>query len=206
MASYYGTRLPHKTGYPGDGYHYVICDICGVKLRAKDATLMTDKFSDKYNLLVCPKDIDITNPQTFIKAFKDKQISNPKLIRSEGPNKFVFIDTANQIEGGDTSDPTGRAPGVPRFLSVIGTTSTTATLQWLGPFDSGSGAISGYFIERESPVGGGFSTVTTTVFPSTYFEDTGLTASTVYNYRVSAVNKDFTGAPSNEASNITAST
>jgi len=69
--------------YPGDGYYYVLCDICGRKLRAKDAIYMSDKYNLHSKLLVCPEDADETNPQAYLKAFKDDQIDNPRLIRSE---------------------------------------------------------------------------------------------------------------------------
>lgn len=183
----WGIKLPYKNGYPGDGYHYVQCDICGKKMRAKDAQIISDKFSDKANLLVCGDDFDKTNPQQYIRAFRERQISHPKYIRSEGADSF-------QVNANDD-----RAPSAPRYLTTIGATASTAELQWLGPEDVGSSSISGYKIERESPVGGGFSTiVSNTSTVSTYYEDTGLSSSTQYNYRVSAINGAGTSSASNE--------
>ena len=206
MASGYKTRLPHKHGYPGNGYHYVLCDVCGKKMRGKDAVLIKDKFNLLNNMLVCKADADETNPQTYLKAKRERQIGNPQFIRSEGEDNFVFISSASEIEGGDTSDPTGRNPGEPRYLTIFAASDTTIELQWLGPLDSGSSAPCGWKIERESPVGNGFSDVTAdTGTPAMYYKDTGLTASTQYNYRVSAVNTNGTGDPSNEANATTSS-
>ena len=186
--------------YPGNGYHYVICDICGFKVRAKETKLIQNKFHTLNGLLVCKKDYDEINPQAFLRAKRDTQIKNPRLIRSEGTDKFVFIDTAAQIEGGDTSDPSGRSPGAPKYLTILGGAAASVELQWLGPDDNGSFAISGYKIERESPVGNGFSTlVSNTGSVATYYKDTTASASTQYNYRVSAINKNGTGSASNEA-------
>lgn len=185
-------KLPHKHGYPGDGYYQVICDICGKKMRAKDAHLITDKASTNRNLLVCAADRDMTNPQEYIRAFADKQLKQPRFIRSEGTDQFV-------------TPTSGRNPGAPRHLEVISALAGAVELVWQGPEDSGSGAISGYKIERESPVGGGFSTlVADTQSVAGYYKDTATSASTQYNYRVSAINHNGTGSASNETS-VTAS-
>lgn len=199
------TKRFSDTKYPGENYHYVICDVCGIKLRAKDAVLIKDKFNLLHNMLVCKSDVDKTNPQTYIKAFKEKQIDNPALIRSEATDTYIFIDTVAQIEDGDTSNPSGRTANAPRFLSTLSVSDTVIELVWHGPDNPGSSAMSGYKIERESPVGGGFSTVTANSnSPATYYKDTGLTASTQYNYRVSAVNRDGTGTASGTKSATTA--
>lgn len=200
MRRKYSKKLSHLYGYPGDGYYYVACDVCGKKIRAKNAILITDKYNTLKNLVVCPEDADKTNPQQYLKARKETQIENKKLIRSEGADKFGFIHTASEIEGGDTSNPTGQSPGEPKYLATIGATDSQVELQWLGPDDPGSGAISGYKIERESPVGGGFSTIKAdTNSVATYYKDTTVSSGTTYNYRVSAINRIGTGNPSNEA-------
>lgn len=187
--------------YPGDGHYYVLCDVCGKKMRAREGVLIQDKYNTLNGLFVCKKDADETNPQQYIRSIPERQISNPALIRSEGPNQFVFINNADEIEDGDTSNPSGTVPSVPKHLTVIGASSSFVELQWLGPDSAGTGAISGWKIERESPVGGGFSTlVSDTATVAMYYKDETVSASTQYNYRVSAINNAGTGNPSNEAS------
>ncbi|HPS21309.1 MAG TPA: peptidoglycan-binding protein [Candidatus Paceibacterota bacterium] len=76
-------------------------------------------------------------------------------------------------------------------------------LSWVAPDDGGSPII-GYQIERESPIGSGFSVVMpNTGGPGTTYSDTELNQNTEYNYRVSAINTIGTGIASNEASAIT---
>ncbi len=197
-------KLPHKTGYPGEGMYYVLCDVCGKKMRARDAISINDKFNTLSKMLVCPQDVDKTNPQQYLKARRERQIRNPDLIRSEQTDNFAFISSPSEIEGGDVSDPSGRNPSAPNYLTIFSSSATIVELIWKGPVDPGSSAIKGYKIERESPVGGGFSTVTAdTGSVATYYKDTGLSASAVYNYRVSAVNNNGTGSTSNESNTTT---
>lgn len=89
MAHNYHTKLPHRHGYPGNGYYYVICDVCGIKIRAKDAVLIQDKYNLLNNMLVCKADNDQTNPQQYIRAVTERQIDSPKMIRGEGPDNFI---------------------------------------------------------------------------------------------------------------------
>lgn len=189
-----------KYRYPGNGYYYVLCDVCGAKIRAREAVLISDKYNLHNQLLVCKRDVDKTNPQSYLKAFVDRQLENPRFVRSEGTDQFAFISDPSEIETGDLTDPAGRSPGAPRNLVILASPSTGIELLWMGPDDSGSGAIRGYKIERENPVGGGFATLTAdTQSVATTYTDSTVAASTQYNYRVSAINKDGTGDPSNEA-------
>jgi len=93
-------------------------------------------------------------------------------------------------------------------LQVSGLTATTLSdtqidLSWNAPSDGGS-PITGYKIERESPVGAGFTDlVANTGTDSTTFSDTGLTPDTQYNYRVSAITNAGTGPASTSASATT---
>jgi len=195
----YGFNAPHLHGYPANGYYYIICDVCGRKVRARDAVLINDKYNYLNGLLVCKDDADLTNPQTYIRSFRDRQVREPKLLRTEATDQFEYIDTTAQIEDGDTSDPaTGDAPGAPTDLTVEPDSSTIVILRWrMDKTSVGSSNISGYKIERESPEGNGFSTVVSnTNSPALYYSDSGLSASTEYNYKVSAINSYGTSSAS----------
>ena len=200
----WGYSAPHKKGYHGG--HYVICDVCGRKIKANDAVFINDRYNLLNQMLVCPNDADKSNPQLFLRIrSRERQISDPRMVRSEGSNKFHYIDSPSEIESGSTSDPSGDAPDAPIQLEASAPSSTSIVLTWRFTGNPGSNPISGYKIERESPVGGGFSTiVANTGFPSLYYEDTGLSSSTQYNYKVSAINSQGTGNASNEAAATTA--
>ena len=91
-------------------------------------------------------------------------------------------------------------PSPPTSLSATAS-STSISLTWAAPSNNGGSPITGYKIERESPVGAGFSTlVANTGSTSTTYTDSGLTANTVYNYRVSAITSTGTSSPSSTAS------
>lgn len=181
-------NLPHRHGYPGDGYHYVQCDICGSKIRGKDAVLITQKYSDKANLLVCRADADKSNPQEWIRSFRERQISHPKYIRSEGADRFL-------ADGNED-----RLPSAPRHVTIIGAGTGGIEFQWIGPDDVGSSGIIGYAIKRSSPCGGTQTVlVSNTNSISTYYLDTTGDQDTDYGYAVAAINLFGTGAYSEEA-------
>lgn len=184
--------------HPGDGYYFVICDVCGRRLRARDAVKINDKYNSLNGMVVCKHDADKTNLQNKPIKMTEKPFRG-KFVRPEDTNPtYIYIETAAEIESGDTTTPSNLTnPGVPRYLSIYEVTSTAITFQWQGPENSGSSAIKGWKIERESPIGGGFTTlVADTGNTATFYENTGLTASTQYNYRVSAINLAGTGSAS----------
>jgi len=101
-----------------------------------------------------------------------------------------------------TANTTFGVPDAPTSLTSNTISSSQIDLSWTTPADFAS-PITGYKIERESPVGSGFATIVAdTSSTSTVFSDTGLATSTQYNYRVSAINSFGTGPASNEA-NVT---
>ncbi|MBI5145754.1 MAG: fibronectin type III domain-containing protein [Thaumarchaeota archaeon] len=95
-------------------------------------------------------------------------------------------------------------PGAPTSLSATAVSSSQLNLFWNAPASNGGSTITGYKIERESPIGGGWSTiVTNTGTTSTSYSDTGLDAATQYNYRVFAINAVGIGPASATASSVT---
>jgi hypothetical protein len=88
-------------------------------------------------------------------------------------------------------------PSPPSGLTVTTApnSSTTTTLNWSAP----SGTTTGYQIERESPIGGGWTIfVSDTGSTLTTYDDVNLPLSTEFNYRVSAINLGGVSLPSNE--------
>lgn len=95
-------------------------------------------------------------------------------------------------------------PDAPTSLTVSNVGGTQLGLSWTAPASDGGSAITGYKIERESPTGGGFSTlVADTGDTSTTYTDTGLSLNTQYNYKISAINAIGTGSASTAAAKTT---
>lgn len=186
--------------YPGDGAYYIYCDICGAKIRARDAM---KTHGTRGRLLVCRNDYEDPHPQdTLPTPRKPRKLTE---LRSEATDTFSFIDTVAEIETGETTSPSYTTTGAPKELRAEAANSTSIVLTWsMEDVIIGTGGVTGYKIERETPVGGGFSTVTAnTNLPSLYYLDESLSASTTYNYRVSAVNGAGAGSVSNEAASTT---
>ena len=94
-------------------------------------------------------------------------------------------------------------PTAPLDLSAESTNSTTAELRWTTPTSDGGNPITGYFIERNLN-GAGFATlVADTASVLTSYSDSTLAARDNAKYRVSAINIDGTGTPSDTASTTT---
>lgn len=88
-------------------------------------------------------------------------------------------------------------------LSASALSEFSIFLSWDEPANGGY-LITGYKIERESPIGGGFSIlVEDTGSTFTTYTDSGLTPDTEHNYRVSAINLLGTGQASTPASATT---
>ena len=94
----------------------------------------------------------------------------------------------------------GRVPGAPTGLTATAVGSSRINLRWRAGVAGSGGAVTGYRIE-ESPNGlSGWSTlVSDTRSTSTTYSDAGLAPGTRRHYRVSAINNQGVGSPSNVA-------
>ena len=98
-------------------------------------------------------------------------------------------------------------PGAPTDLSARASGTTQVDLSWTAPASDGGSPVTGYRIE-ESPNGRSSWTVlvATTGNPATTYSRAGLASGATRHYRVSAVNTNGAGAPSNTASTTTGTT
>ena len=114
-------------------------------------------------------------------------------------------ETVNGYLDTDGCPDVVNAPSQVTGLITAVISSSQINLSWTAPSDGGS-PITGYKIERESPVGNGWNTlVANTGSTSTTYSNTGLTSSTQYNYLVSAINAVDTGSASSSAPATTSS-
>ena len=111
-------------------------------------------------------------------------------------------DTSNE-SGAITSSADG-APDAPTDLDAFAVSDSQIDLEWVAPENPGTSDIIGYKIQRESPIGDGFTTiVANSGTTDTTYSDDDLDSETEYNYRVSAINDEGTSGTSNEASATT---
>ena len=96
-------------------------------------------------------------------------------------------------------------PGVPTGLAVESETVAAIELSWMAPGDDGGKPITGYLVEVASDAAGPWTTAKahTGSATATYIH-TGLTHTTTYHYRVSAITAAGTGKPSTTMSGTTA--
>ena len=111
---------------------------------------------------------------------------------------FTFDNFDSYVAGGTTG---GNPPAAPSGLAATATSSSTVDLSWT----DNSGDESGFKVERAAS-GGAFSEIATVGADVTSYGDSGLAASTTYDYRVRAFNADGDSAYSNTASATTSGT
>ncbi|TLX69493.1 MAG: fibronectin type III domain-containing protein, partial [Thaumarchaeota archaeon] len=101
-----------------------------------------------------------------------------------------------------SSSPTPPSP--PTGLIATAVSSSQINLSWNAPTNNGGSPITGYMIERSTDGGTTWSTIVpNTGTTGTTYSDIGLSPSTAYTYRVSAINSAGTSQPSNTASATT---
>ena len=116
-------------------------------------------------------------------------------INRDGEGPWSNIDDAT-TEGG--------VPGVPRNLTAVESGSSRINLSWSAPISNGGSRITGYKIEVSSNGGRTWSVEEDdTRSSSTTYAHRGLESGTRWHYRVSAINSEGTGEPSNIASATT---
>ena len=166
------------------GYHYLICDSCGVKVKSTQVIHIQDKYNYFNNLIVCKRCNEETNPQTFIKAVKEKDPLEPKLVRPESTDNFIFISDASQIENDDGAFLEGYCGTAPRNLELLNIESTYIEIIWQPPLEPGYPLFTSYKVEKNVN-GTGWTTLTTTDAKSAYYKDTNISSGNSYQYRVS---------------------
>ena len=126
------------------------------------------------------------------------QSNQPKFSLKGVYNATAFI--MNQAAGKTVDfvfSPDGSpiAPSSPTSLTATAYSSTEIFLNWSTPAMNGGSSITEYKIERND--GNGFNAIQNTLTPT--YQDSGLTPSKQYSYRISAINSAGTSTPSNVA-------
>ncbi len=143
-------------------------------------------YTDLTNLVTTYSDTGLTQSTTYGYLIRSVHANNM------GSSVIIYATTF-----------VATVPSAPTGLSATPISSSQINLSWTAPSDGGS-PITGYKIERESPTGGGWSTiVANTGSTGTTYSNTGLTSNTQYNYRVSAINAIGTSSASNESAATT---
>jgi len=122
------------------------------------------------------------------------QVSAINSVGTSSPSNTATTTTPVQLS----------APQPPSSLVASAASSSQINLSWIAPTNNGGSTITGYKIERSTSGGSTWSTiVSNTGSTTTTYSDTGLSPSTTYTYRVSAINNIGTSLPSNTSSATT---
>ncbi|MDE2591969.1 MAG: fibronectin type III domain-containing protein [Actinomycetales bacterium] len=133
-------------------------------------------------------------PDQVLKALQDnadKGVVTGSLSTADGLLNISFLNSAV------TPTPVVGVPDAPTAVTVSGITQTSATVSWTAPANTGGAAITGYTVEYRASATSAWTPIAATGTSSTI---TGLTATTVYQVQVSAVNSAGTSTPSPIAS------
>ena len=126
----------------------------------------------------------------------------------------IYTYRVSSINSVGTSSPSNTAtattssnttiPSSPTGLVATAISSSQINLSWTAPSNNGGAAITGYDIERSTDNGNTWSNlIPNTSSTATTYNDTGLSSSTTYTYRVSAINSVGTSLPSDTSSATT---
>jgi hypothetical protein len=128
------------------------------------------------NLLAAPTFIDTASPAGAIYMVRAVKLE------TSGSGTYYNASQGIFSTGGGGGSPT--APIAPSNLIATSNGSSSIRLAW----SDNSANETGFKVERKVGVAGTYANVTTTGANSASFTDSGLTAGTVYFYRISAVN------------------
>ena len=129
-----------------------------------------------------------------------------------GATRHYRVSAINSNGAGSPSNvadaTTGASvPGAPTSLSATASGSSTIDLSWTAPSGNGGSAVTGYKIEVSSDGGSSWSDlVADTGNANTTYAHAGLAAGNTRHYRVSAINANGAGLPSNVANATTGQT
>lgn len=122
---------------------------------------------------------------------------SPREWSSTPADALAILDATMDYLYQESAGGGATVPDAPTALAATANGDDQIDLAWTAPASDGGASIAGYKIERESPIGGGWSTlVADTGTTGTSYSDTGLSPATEYNYRVSAINSEGAGAAS----------
>ena len=167
--------------------------ITGYKIEvAPDGTSWTDLVADTSNTTTTYAHTGLTAATT-----RHYRVSAINAIGTGDPSN---VDSA-------TTTTATSAPGAPTGLTATASGTTQIDLSWTAPGSTGGSAITGYKIEVAPDGTSWTDLVADTSNTTTTYAHTGLTAATTRHYRVSAINANGTGDPSNvDSATTTAAT